>query len=398
MIAFACNPAGSGEHWLGWGWAAQAATFCDVTLVAWDRFAAEIERAAPAAGLRAVCVGVPDWVNRLGDRSSAGRWFRQILWHRRAAAIAARLHHEQPFDLAHQTTFHTFRIPFRAASWGIPSVWGPIAGGEACPPGFGPWLGKLRAVESTRKWTNALALGQPAVRRSLRAAQVLFVSNHTTLNFLPAWCRERSVIVPPNALRDDPPPPPVRARDAGEPLELLFVGNCVATRSLPLVFEALKQSPELPARLTVVGGGAALNDWKALAARDGLGDRVIFTGGVPRAELPGHYTRADAFVFPALRDSGGSGLLEAMSFGLPVICCDWAGPAEMVDDDSGVKVPVTSPTAAIEGFAAAFQKLHAQPDWRTALGRGAYDRVRKEFSWQKKREVLEAAYARCLSR
>ena len=33
MIAFACNPAGSGEHWLGWGWAEQAAKSCDVTLV-----------------------------------------------------------------------------------------------------------------------------------------------------------------------------------------------------------------------------------------------------------------------------------------------------------------------------------------------------------------------------
>ena len=35
MIAFACNPAGGGEHWLGWGWAEQAAQLCDVTLLTW---------------------------------------------------------------------------------------------------------------------------------------------------------------------------------------------------------------------------------------------------------------------------------------------------------------------------------------------------------------------------
>jgi glycosyltransferase involved in cell wall biosynthesis len=396
MIAFACNPAGSGEHWLGWGWAEQAAKSCDVTLVTWNRFAAEIERAAPAAGIKPVCLGVPDAVNRLGDRNSAGRWFRQVIWHRRAAAVAAQLHREQPFALAHQTTFHTFRIPFRAASWGIPSAWGPIAGGETCPPGFGPWLGKLRTVESTRKWTNALALAQPAVRRSLRAASVLFVSNHTTLNFLPAWCRDRGIVVPPNSLRDDPPPPPARQRDAAAPLNLLFVGNCVATRSIPLVLDALKRMPAGAARLTVVGGGAALEDWKAQTARDGLGERVMFTGAVARTELARHYENADAFVFPALRDSGGSGLLEAMSFGLPVVCCDWAGPAEMVDDKSGVKVPVTTPEAAIAGFAWAFEKLRAQPDSRIELGQGAWRRVRGEFSWAKKREVLEAAYTRCL--
>lgn len=396
MIAFACNPVGSGEHWLGWGWAEQAAKSCDVTLVTWDRFAAEIEKAATAAGLKAVCVGLPDWVNRLGDRGGAGRWFRQIVWHRRAAATAARLHREQPFALAHQTTFHTFRIPFREASWGIPAVWGPIAGGEACPPGFGPWLGKLRAIESTRKWTNALALAQPAVRRSLRDAGVLFVSNHTTLNFLPAWCRDRGVVVPPNALRGAPPPPTIRARDAAAPLNLLFVGNCVATRSLPLVFEALKRLPALPLKLAIVGGGAALEEWKALVASNNLTSKVIFTGAVPRTELPGYYERADVFVFPALRDSGGSGLLEAMSFGLPVVCCDCGGPAEMVDDNSGVKVPVTNPEAAISGLVAAFQKLREQPDWRAALGANAYRRVQEEFSWEKKRKVLEAAYGRCL--
>lgn len=196
MIAFACNPAGGGEHWLGWGWAEQAAKFCDVTLLTWDRFSREIELQAPAAGVRAVYVGVPAWVNWLGDRSGAGRWLRQVIWHRRAAAIAARLHAEEPFALVHQTTFHTFRIPFRAASWGIPAVWGPVAGGEACPKGFGPWLGNLRTVESSRHITNRLALAQPAVRRSLRAARVIFVSNQTTLNFLrngagraAGWCR-----------------------------------------------------------------------------------------------------------------------------------------------------------------------------------------------------------------
>ena len=34
MIAFACNPEGSGEHWLGWGWAEQASKSFRVHLIA----------------------------------------------------------------------------------------------------------------------------------------------------------------------------------------------------------------------------------------------------------------------------------------------------------------------------------------------------------------------------
>lgn len=33
MISYACNPDGSGEHWLGWGWAEQAAKRYRVHLV-----------------------------------------------------------------------------------------------------------------------------------------------------------------------------------------------------------------------------------------------------------------------------------------------------------------------------------------------------------------------------
>ena len=39
----------------------------------------------------------------------------------------------------------------------------------------------------------------------------------------------------------------------------------------------------------------------------------------------------------------GSALLEAMARSVPVICLDWAGPGEMVDANSGVKIPVLNP-------------------------------------------------------
>src|SRR6185369_15691990 len=135
----------------------------------------------------------------------------------------------------------------------------------------------------------------------------------------------------------------------------------VGTRSIPLVIEALRRVPDLNWRLTVVGSGSSLSDWKEMARNTSLGERVTFTGLVPREKIRDYYLDADAFVFPALRDSGGSGLLEAMSYGLPVVCCDWGGPAEIVDGDSGIKVSVTSPEAAIQGFVDAFKRLQADP-------------------------------------
>lgn len=398
MVAFACNPAGGGEHWLGWGWAEQAAQFCDVTLLTWDRFREPIEEHARKLGIRAVCLGVPDWVNRLGDSHTSGRWIRQLIWHSGATGVAARLHAETPFELVHQTTFHSFRIPLLPATWNVPKVWGPIAGGETCPPGFGPWLGGLRMVESMRHVLNFLTLAQPRVRRSLRAADVIFVSNQTTLRFLPQRSRGKCLLVPPNAVRGNLASPPERITDAKSPLKLLFVGNCVATRAMPLVFEAMKKLPADCCELTVVGAGAALNEWKSAAANAGLERRVVFTGALPYAQVAGYYAKADAFVFPALRDSGGSGILEAMSAALPVICCDWGGPAEMVDEYSSFRVSVKNPEATIAGFASAFEQLKANPELRLKLGRAAFEKARVEFSWANKRSILEKTYFKLLGR
>ena len=86
---------------------------------------------------------------------------------------------------------------------------------------------------------------------------------------------------------------------------------------------------------SIVGGGPAVEDWKKRAAALGLREKVKFVGKVPYAQLPGYYAAADVLVFPALRDSGGSALLEAMARYLPVVCLDWAGPGEMVDSQFG---------------------------------------------------------------
>jgi len=375
MLAYACDPEGSGEHWLGWGWAEQAAHEFDVQLITTPKSRGLIERHAARAGI------TPHFIEPSGP---AGSWRRKFAWQRSAARIVAKLHARTPLALVHSTTFHTFRVPFHAASLGIPAVWGPIAGGEHIPPGFERWC----RGERLRGILNRLCLALPAVRRSLRDAKTIFVSNHTTLDFLPAWCRSKCAVVPPNALREDTPPAPRQPHT--DRLSLLYVGNCVPTRCIPLAAAALDRLGDARCTLTVVGDGPALAGWRRTLPG------VHFTGRVNRDELPRFYAQADGFVFPALRDSGGSALLEAMSLGLPIVCLDWAGPAEIVDATSGVKVSVASPERTITEMAAALARLRDDPAWRAMLSAGAIERARS-FTWTAKRRLLETTYRRLLA-
>lgn len=396
MIAYACNPLGSGEHWLGWGWAEQAARKYQVDLITTPNDQKGVEERAREIGINAHFVGVPSWLRNLTETfGREGGWLRKFWWQRRVVKLAQSLHRKTPFALVHQTTFHTFRVPFLVANrLDIPSVWGPIAGGEFVPPGFSRYLGPAKFSEFFRNIINRVWLQFPPVKRSLRRVSAIFVSNRTTLRFLPREAREKCRIVPPNALRpeDEHPPKTVPVVAKNHALRLLYIGNCVATRAIPLVFDALTLSGLTDYKLTIVGVGPALPAWRKKAAQLGISEKIEFAGFMPREKLDAFYANADALVFPALRDSGGSALLEAMSRNLPVICLDWAGPGEMVDERGGIKIPVDNPESTVKAFASAIVQIKEDPEFRLSLSRAAQQRAQALFRWDEKFRLLQATY------
>ncbi|MDW8307762.1 MAG: glycosyltransferase family 4 protein [Verrucomicrobiales bacterium] len=399
MLAYACDPEGTGEHWLGWGWAEQAAHRYQVYLITTVKARAAVERHAARVGAQVRFVPLPAGVRLLTEPfGRLGSWLRKIVWVVRATRLAEAWHEQERFDLVHQTTFHTFRVPFLATCLGVPSVWGPVAGGESIPFGFYKYLGPLYVPESLRRVFNWTWFAWPPVQRTLEQTDVVFVSNHVTMEFFGRRLAGKCLVVPPNAIRPEDETRPVRSRERapGEPFRLLYVGNCLPTRAMGLAFAALARSGLRDCELTIIGTGLGYEFWQREARKYGVADQVRFLGRLPHDQLEPHYERADLFVFPALRDSGGSALLEAMSKGLPVICLDWAGPAEIVSEDSGVKVPVTTPDKTVEAFAAALVRLRNDPAWRLQLGQRAAERARRHFTWASKRAVLEETYERLL--
>ena len=399
MIAYACNPEGTGEHWLGWGWAEQAAKNHCVHLITTTNAREAIERHAKRHGIQPHFVPLSDHVRSLTNPfGRLGAWARKLIWAYHAATLADQLHAREKFALVHQTTFHTFRVPFLATRLGIPSVWGPVAGGELIPFGFYKFIGPLFLPESLRRVFNRIWLGLPIVQRTLAHTSVIFASNHTTMEYLGQEFAHKCVVVPPNAMRPGDEPPPAQLRARTEPIfRMLYAGNALATRALPLAFAALARAKMTDWELTIIGGGTGLKFWQREARRFRVADRVKFLGQLPHRELARHYEAADLLVFPALRDSGGSALLEAMSKGLPVICLDWGGPTEMVEPQSGVKIPVTTPDQTIQAFGDALVRLRNDPELRLRLGRAAAERARAHFTWDAKRRVLEATSNRLLA-
>src|SRR5215475_9173384 len=111
MIAYACDPEGSGEHWLGWGWAQQAANNYQVDLITTPKARLAVESSARPVGITPHFVEGPASVRTITE-GAGGSWLRKLAWQKRVWRLAAELHRQKAFHLVHQTTFHSFRMPF----------------------------------------------------------------------------------------------------------------------------------------------------------------------------------------------------------------------------------------------------------------------------------------------
>jgi glycosyltransferase involved in cell wall biosynthesis len=176
-------------------------------------------------------------------------------------------------------------------------------------------------------------------------------------------------------------------------LRLLHVGRGVRTKGLRDTVRALAHLADLPGvTLTSAGEGEEIAAARAEADRLGVADRVTFLGRVPRAEVELLYATHDAFCFPSFREPAGNVLYEAMRHGLPVVTADRGGPAWIVDEACGIRVPVTDPGRFPRDIAAAVRRIALSPDLAHRLGQGAREKVAREGLWSAKAARIVALY------
>ena len=159
------------------------------------------------------------------------------------------------------------------------------------------------------------------------------------------------------------PEPPV-TWFASEPGPLILsVGQFIPRKGLHTLIDACARlaARGVPFTLVLVGSGPERDRLQSQAARAGLQHFHLLTNQSTRA-LNELYRRADVFVLPTLEDVWGLVVNEALWAGLPVLCSEYAGAAELVPA-ANLFDPLSP-----ESFDQALQKVlrHAVPSVDTA--------------------------------
>jgi glycosyltransferase involved in cell wall biosynthesis len=171
---------------------------------------------------------------------------------------------------------------------------------------------------------------------------------------------------------------------------VLFVGRTEPKKNLVRLVEAyalLRRNGVTSYQLVVAG----IPSWDQGAVeqairRHGLEGTVVFTGRVPREELPLLYSLAALFVFPSLYEGFGLPPLEAMACGAPVVASDRGA----LPETTGGAAVLVNPLAPPE-IARAMQTVLGDSDLRNDLiARGL--RHAQDYSWARTAAATEAVY------
>jgi glycosyltransferase involved in cell wall biosynthesis len=242
---------------------------------------------------------------------------------------------------------------------------------------------------------NAQALLRPLLRRAFLGVEIAVQLSPSVPPDGHALCA-KEVITIPNAVRDDAGGWFPRKGDSV--LRILFMGIVTAEKGVKDLLEACRilAEREIGFQLTIAGSFASSSEEKLLRIQaEGLpSGSVSFAGPLTGTVKLEALRSANVFCFPSFwhKETFPLVLLEALSFGLPVVASRWRGIPDLVGDEQecGLLVDVH----AIDQISAALEVLALDPDRRRKFSEGARLRYERLFTIRPFLEAYDVAFSK----
>jgi glycosyltransferase involved in cell wall biosynthesis len=413
VIAEAANPELVSVPLVGWSLARALAGVAEVHLATQVRNRAAVLRAGLVEGqdftaIDSEAVVRPLWrlasVLRMGQNRGwtmmtaayalAYPYFERQVWRQFGPAIRA-----GEYDLVHRVTPLTptsvSPIAAKCAAAGVPFVLGPLNGGLPWPKGFET---ERRTEREWLSYVRGLYRLAPGRGRMFDAAAAILAGSRHTASEIPARYAGKVVHLPENAI-DPARFNRVAAQRTDGVLRACFIGRLVPYKGADMAIAAA--APFLARgrlELDIVGDGPERAALEAQVRDLGAGAAVRFHGTLPHGQVQDVLAEANLLTFPSIREFGGGVVLEAMALGVVPLVVDYGGPAELVAEGTGWRLPLGPRDAIVAGLRDRLGAILDDPSDLPAVAARARAHVAAHFTWAAKAEKIAAVYAGVLER
>jgi glycosyltransferase involved in cell wall biosynthesis len=219
-------------------------------------------------------------------------------------------------------------------------------------------------------------IGRRVIRSTLANAALVIALSEEWRERLLKICPTARVEILHNAVAI-PDAAQVQARHAPKP-NLLFLGHVLPEKG---VFELVKAFAAVARRIPdlrlVLGGVGRIEAVSELAAQLGVRERLEVPGWLGPEEKNAALAASTVFLLPSYLEGMPMALLEAMSWGLPVVATPVGGIPQIVKNEvNGLLVP----PADVAALTAAIARLLEDPAFAERLGSAARATIERGFS------------------
>lgn len=318
-------------------------------------------------------------------------WFYKA-WQKKALILAKTLDQKENFDVIHQLNMVGYREPGYFYKLNKPLVWGPIGGMCISPWCLLPSTGIYGTLYyGFRNLINIYQMHFKTRVRSFAKSSSAIISatqdNHDGI--LKRWGKE-SIIIPEVGMLEDKQKKQISPR-SNNILKIAWSGQHTPGKALNLLLEAISISNlKDNIELHVIGQGKYTLRWKRLAKRYHL-NNIIWHGWVKREEAISIMKECNLFCITSIADLTSTVLLEALSYGLPVIALNHCGFSNVITIDCGIKIDIHSKKQVVNDFAQAIKTIYNNEEWRIQMSQNALKRA-SDFTWEEKATQIDNIY------
>ena len=261
-------------------------------------------------------------------------------------------------------------------------------------------FGSLAAAERRQNGDNVCASRlrlETLIGR--KAAAVLASSSQEAADLARLAVPRPSIRVIPSGVDTDLFSPEGKHASRGKAIRLVAIASSDQAPGLRTVVRALAPVPGV--ELVIAGGPdgkhlprtGPFRELAQLATELRIRSRVKFAGELEPAKLAALLRSADLLVSAAAYEPAGTGAIQAMACGTPVIVSAVGAHADaVIEGTTGLLITPDQPGM----LAHRLRRLLATPALLNAYGIAAADRARSRYSWDRIGRETAAAYERCL--
>ncbi|MFL0803370.1 MAG: glycosyltransferase family 4 protein [Agarilytica sp.] len=325
------------------------------------------------------------WTTQMAMGYPGYLYFEWQVWKRFGTEIQA-----GEFDVVHRITPMTPTLPSLIAKRckDTPFVLGPLNGNLPWPKEF---MEEQKRERETLSRLRHFYKYLPYHRSTYKKSRCILAAFSHTIEDLPKNISDKTINYPEVGI--DPELFSYTPREQHERKTILYAGRLVPYKCPEVVVRAFANSPTLRKhKLLMVGDGPERPRLEKIIQDNQLEDCVELAGRISQEQVGKVMRTADIFAFPSIRELGAGVVVEAMACGLTSVVVDYGGPATLIGEDRGVKVPMGDIDFLVEQFSAELEALVKDPERIEALGKAAYQHAIDYYSWDCKAKKLIDIY------